>query len=258
MQYFVCFNVYGFVVCQFIFIDVVVFFVIVFYVVVSQQVFLYIFVEGVDYCGGNYFFWCVVDVVQYVDFVIWYVGENRGCDVVIGNSEYVYVQLLQLGNDCVVVWFCQYGDGQFVQWFVQGVGDIVQVFFQWQIEIDSVFSVWVDDQFFYIYIWCVEEVVFIVDCYYCQGVGLVYCCYVGVFDGIDGDIYCIVFVGIYFFVDIKYWCFIDFVFVDDDGVVDIDEVKYNVYGVNCCVVGGIFIVVVQLFIVCQCGGFGDM
>lgn len=156
------------------------------------------------------------------------------------------------------MWFCQNGYGQIVKWFIQCICDVVQVICQWQIEIDCFFGVWIDNQFFYIYIGCIQEVVFIVDCQYCQCVCLIYCCYVCVFNWIDGDIYCIVVVGIDFFVDIEYWGFVDFVFVNYDGVVNVDLVEYDMYGVDCCVVCGIFIVVFQLFVVSQCCCFGYM
>ena len=153
--------------------------------------------------------------------------------------------------------FRQHGDGQLAQRLVQGAGDIVQVLFQRQIKVDSAFSARADDQLFHIHIRRVEEAALIADRHHRQGVGLAHRRHAGAFDGIDGDIYRIALAGTHFFADIKHRRFIDFALADDDGAVDIDEVKHNAHGVNRCAVGGILIAAAQPFIARQRGGFGD-
>lgn len=63
------------------------------------------------------------------------------------------------------------------------------------------------------------------------------------FNWINSNIYCVVVISIDFFINVEYWCFVDFIFINDDGVVNVDLVEYNMYGVYCCVVCGVFIVV---------------
>ena len=153
--------------------------------------------------------------------------------------------------------FRQHGDGQLAQRLVQRAGDIAQVLFQRQIEIDSAFSAWADNQLFHIHIRRVEEAAFIADRHHCQGISLAHRRHPSTFDGIDGDIHRIALAGAHFFADIEHRRFIDFALADNDGAVDIDEVKHNAHGVNRCAVGGVFIAAAKPFIARQRGGFGD-
>ncbi len=95
--------------------------------------------------------------------------------------------------------------------------------------------------FFHIHIRRVEEAAFIANRHHRQRVGLTHGRHAGTFNRIDGDIYRVAFAGTHFFADIEHRRFIDFALADDDGAVDIDEVKHNAHGVNRCAVGGIFL-----------------
>lgn len=71
---------------------------------------------------------------------------------------------------------------------------------------------------------------------------MVYRRYARVFNRINSNIYRVVAISIDFFINVEYRCFVDFIFINDDGVVNVDLVEYNTYGVYRRVVRGVFIV----------------
>ena len=155
-----------------------------------------------------------------------------------------------------MAWFCQDGDGQVTQWFVQRGCNVSQVGFQRQVQVDGPFCARTDNQLFHVHVWRVQETAFIAYSQHRQRIRLAHCRHTRAFDRIDGDVDRITVAGSDFLADKQHRRFINLTLANHDGAVDVDLVEHNTHGVHRRAISGIFIAAAQPFIASQRGRFG--
>ena len=78
-------------------------------------------------------------------------------DIAIRESKHAYTGGEHFTDRFIVTRFCQYGDGQFGQRFVQRAGNVRQIFRQRQIQINRASGARTDGDFFHVHVRRVEE-----------------------------------------------------------------------------------------------------
>lgn len=202
-------------------------------VIDGDELVLDVVVEIVYGSGGENVFWCIIGFYDGVYVGVVYCGGDCCGQVVVVDEVNVSVCGVDVFDELFVMFVFEYDDCQFVDVMIEGFCDVVEVFGDGSVDVDVFGGCWIDNEFFYVDVWCVEQVVVFGCCEYCCCVGCFSGVEVCIFQWIDGDVdLCCIFlidIDVELFIDEEYWCVVVFIFIDDDVFVYVEFVEFFVY-----------------------------